>query len=78
MEQKKGEGKQRFKKRGGKLGQVVGALKGGWNPLTNYALSFHIVFQVFKVLKSLLDSYSYIFVTNFNVFTQTPSPTPPS
>ena len=65
---KKGRGNKDLKKGGGKLGQVVGALKGGWNPLTNYALSFHIVFQVFKVLKSLLDSYSYIIVTNFNVF----------
>ena len=33
MEQKRGEGKQRFLK-GGKLGQEVGALKrGGWNPM---------------------------------------------
>ena len=45
--------------------------------LTNYALSFYTVFQVFKVLKNLLDSYSYIFITNFNVFTQTPTPTHP-
>ena len=50
VEQKREEGKQRFKKRG-ELGQGVGALKeGGWKPLTNYALSFHTVFQVFKVL----------------------------
>ena len=65
-------------KKGDKLGQGVGAyLKrrgGGWNPLTNYTLSFHTVFQVFKVLKKLLDCYSYIFITN--VFIQTPTPTP--
>ena len=37
MEQKRGEGKQRFKKRGGKLDQGVAALKRGCsNPLTNY------------------------------------------
>ena len=41
-------------------------VKGGWNLLTNYALSFYTVFQVFKVLKNLLDSYSYIFITKFN------------
>ena len=49
---------------------------GGWNPLTNYALSFHTVFQVFKVLRNLLDSDSYILVTNFNIFTQNPTTTP--
>ena len=38
--------------------------------------SVFTVFQIFKVLKNLLDSYSYIFATNFNVFTQTPTPTP--
>ena len=52
----------------------------GWVPWrrggTNYALSFHTVFQVFKVLKNLLDSYSYIFVTNLNVITKTLTPTP--
>ena len=53
MEKKRGEGNKDFKK-GSKLGQGVGALKGGaYNPLTNYALSFHTIFQVFKVLKSL-------------------------
>ena len=61
---KEGRANKDFKK-GGKLGQGVGALKGGgggggggggWNPLTNYALSFHTAFQVFKVLKNLLDS----------------------
>ena len=39
MEQKRGEGKQRFKKRGGvQDGSRGGCLKkkGGWNPLTNY------------------------------------------
>ena len=40
------------------------------------ALNFHTVFQVFKVLKNLLVSYSYIFVTDFNVFTQNPTSTP--
>ena len=47
--------------------------------LNIYALSFHIitVFQDFKVfLKNLLDSYSYIFITNFNGFTQIPTPIP--
>ena len=78
MEKKRGEGNKDFKK-GSKLGQGVGALKGGaYNPLTNYALSFHTVFQVFKVLRNLLDSYSCIFVKNFNVFTRTPTPKPPS
>ena len=43
----------------------------------NYPLSFYTVFQVFKVLKNLLDSNSHIFMTNFNVFTQTPTPTHP-
>ena len=43
----------------------------------NYPLSFYTVFQVFKVLKNLLDSNSHIFMTNFNVFTQTPIPTHP-
>ena len=38
MEQKRGEGKQRFKKGGGQVGSRGGGLKkkGGWNPLTNY------------------------------------------
>ena len=46
-----------------KLSQVVAALKAGegWNSLTNYALSFHTVFQVFKVLKNLLDSATVTF-----------------
>ena len=41
MEQRRGEGKQRFLKEGGggKLGQGGGALKrGDWNLLTNYGL----------------------------------------
>ena len=39
MEQKRGEGKQRFKK-GGQSGSGGGCLKkGDWNPLTNYG--FH-------------------------------------
>ena len=61
----------------GQTGLRDGCLKwGDWNPLMNNALSFHTVFQVFKVLKNLLDSYSYIFITYFNVFTENPSPTP--
>ena len=61
----------------GKLGQGMGALRVGWNPRMNYyPLSFQTVFHVFKVLKNLLDSYSYILATNFNVFIQTPTPTP--
>ena len=42
VEQKRGEGKQRFKKRGGggQAGSRGGCHKrGAWNPLTNYALS---------------------------------------
>ena len=36
-EQKRGKGKQRLLKGESKLGQGVGALKGGdWNPLTDY------------------------------------------
>ena len=58
----------------GQTGLRGGCLKwGDWNPLMNNALSFHTVFQVFKVLKNLLDSYSYIFITDFNVFTQNPT-----
>ena len=61
----------------GQTGLRGGCLKwGDWNPLMNNALSFHTVFQVFKVLKNLLDSDSYILVTNFNIFTQNPTTTP--
>ena len=76
MEKK--DGKTKILKRGSKLGKgwVPQKRGGGWNPITNYVLSFHTVFQAFKVLKNLLDSYNLIFVTNFNVFTQTPTPTP--
>ena len=36
VEKKRGEGTQKIRKRGGKLGQGVGALKReGWSPLTN-------------------------------------------
>ena len=50
----------------GKLGQGMGVLKGSWSPLTNYyALSFHTVFQVFKVVKNLLDSYTASFSSQF-------------
>ena len=45
-------------------------------PVRTIIPSVFTVFQIFKVLKNLLDSYSYIFATNFNVFTQTPTPTP--
>ena len=39
MEQKRGRGYKDLKRRGGNLGQGVGALKkGGWNPITNYGL----------------------------------------
>ena len=39
MKQNKGEGTQRFKKRGGQAGSRGGYLKkGGWNLLTNYGL----------------------------------------
>ena len=58
------------------MGKGGGTLKGELEPPYNYALSFYTVFQVFKALKNLLDSYSYIFITNFNAFTQTPTPTP--
>ena len=46
MEQKRGEGMQRFLKGGGgKLGQGIGSFKGGggWNPLTNYGRGLHTV-----------------------------------
>ena len=44
MEQKRGEGTQRFLKGEGKLGQGMGAFKGGgWNPLTNYGRGLHTV-----------------------------------
>ena len=56
---------------------MSGCLKRGWNPrMKYYPLSCQTAFQVFKVLKNLLDSYNYIFATNFNVFSQTPTPTP--
>ena len=76
--EKKGGETKILKWGGGQTGSRGGCLKrGGWIPLMNYyTLSFHTEFQVFKVFKNLLDSYSYIFVTNVNVFTQIPSPTP--
>ena len=65
---KEERGNKDFKKGGGgKLDQGMGALKGGgdWNPLMNYALNFHTVFQVFKVLKNLLDSLQLRFRHKF-------------
>ena len=73
---KEERGNKDFKK-GGTSSRGV-CLKEGWNPHTNYyPVSFHTVLQVFKVLKNLLDSCSYIFITNFNVFTQTLTPPHP-
>ena len=59
MQQKGGEGKQRFSKGAGKLGQEVSFLKrwgrgGGWNPLTNNDISkMFKIFQKLRVKKNL-------------------------
>ena len=52
VEQKRGEGKQRFKKRGGQAGSRGGCLKKvgeGWNPLTNYAYLYIFIFSYILV-----------------------------
>ena len=50
MERKRGEGKQRFLK-GGQAGSRGGCLKkGGWNPLTNYAMKPQVQHRVISKL----------------------------
>ena len=65
----KSRGETKILKRGrGKTGSRGGCLKRVgrcWNPLMNYALNFHTVFQVSKVLKNLLDSLQLHFRHKF-------------
>ena len=65
-------GETKILKRGGKLGQEVGALKGweggGWNPLTNYAYrDLHICFissYFFTTKQKMEDCLMFIIVSH--------------